>query len=198
MTSPLKAVSPKNMDPDSLLEWSKHMASEAGKQCSEASEYFDSMRRHYGNLTKLLERFQSLRNEQGERWMEEAKEIVETALEVREAMDALVLERLADHTSLPTLEDDERELLDSPSGANAARELERETRAFLLAYNRHKARLGLKTQEDVARLTGLNRRYISNIERGAHKPQFRTIKRLADAFCVDVTDLMLEPEGGGA
>jgi len=57
---------------------------------------------------------------------------------------------------------------------------------FLKVYNKLKSDRGLETQADVAKLTGIDRRYISEIEAGKRKPQFKTVKRIADAFGVDV------------
>ena len=190
MTALLKVSTPESMDPDTLVEWSKNAATAASQACSEARSYFERMKKHYDNVTELMSRLQMLREEQGPGWQDEAQEIVDTWLEIIDAMGSLALERTDDHVSMQTLEDDERELLETGEGRAAAMRVDQEARAFLLVYTKHKARLGLKTQDDVARLTGINRRHISAIERGAHKPQFRTIKRLADAFSVDVTEFM--------
>jgi len=192
MTAPLLKVStPESMDPDTLIAWSKNAANAASQVCDEARTYFEAMSRHYQNVTELLARLQELREKQSPNWQEEAQEIVDTWLEVIQAMQELHRERLdSDHESLQTLDDDEHEMLKTHEGREAAEKLDRETAAFLRAYRKNKARLGLETQEEVAELTGINRRHISAIERGVHKPQFRTIKRLADAFGVPVTDFM--------
>jgi len=189
MTASLRVTKPENMDPDTLIEWSKNAAAVAQSQCSEAEAYFNSMKRHYGNVTLLLERMQMVRDDAGRQEEEgEAEEIVCTLTEVVEAMDALRNEQFSDGAS--TLDDEERAILDTEDGQAADRQLAVEAQAFLKAYFHHKSRLGLRTQEDVERLTGISRRYISAIESGKHRPQFRTLKRLADAFGVDVTNIM--------
>ncbi len=63
-------------------------------------------------------------------------------------------------------------------------------RHFLMVYNKHKARLGLNTQEEVAKLTGLDRRYVSILENQKHKPQHKTLKKLADAFGIEVNEFL--------
>jgi DNA-binding XRE family transcriptional regulator len=187
MTASLKVTKPESMDPDCLIEWSKNAAAAAHERCSEAETYFNAMKRHYGNVTQLLERVQELRVE-SQPDHEEPQEIVDTLMQVMEAMDALTHEQFAE--GAVDLEEEEHAILKTPAGQEADRQLQVEAQAFREAYFHHKARLGLKTQEDVERLTGINRRYISAIEAGKHKPQFRTIKKLADAFGIDVTKLM--------
>lgn len=45
------------------------------------------------------------------------------------------------------------------------------------------------TQEKLGELTGLDRTYISGIERGVRNPSIRNIDRIARALCVSVNDL---------
>ena len=190
MTASLGVTRPESMDFDSLIEWSKNAAVAAHEKCSEVEAYFNAMKRHYGNITQLLARMQVLREEEAPENGEEAQEIVDTLMEVIEAMEALMSERIDDGGV--ALQDDEKAILETPSGKEAAKQLEAEGKAFREAYFHHKARLGLTTQEDVGKLTGINRRHISAIERGVHRPQFRTLKKLADAFGIDVTKLIGE------
>ncbi|MEO5948807.1 MAG: helix-turn-helix transcriptional regulator [Candidatus Saccharimonas sp.] len=52
---------------------------------------------------------------------------------------------------------------------------------------RHTAEL---SQERLGEITGLDRTYISGIERGVRNPSLRNIEKLAKAFKVKVTDLI--------
>lgn len=189
MTASLKVARPESMDLDYLIDWSKNAAAAAQVKCSEAEAFFNTMKRHHESAIQLLARLQQLRQAKpSPESLEEAEEIVETWMEVIEAMEALAHERFDDGAA--PLEDEERDILSTPEGQAAARELEAENDSFLRVYFHHKSRLGLKTQEEVEKVTGINRRHISAIERGRHRPQFRTIKKLADAFGIDVGKLM--------
>jgi DNA-binding XRE family transcriptional regulator len=64
------------------------------------------------------------------------------------------------------------------------------TREFLRKYFSLRARAGLSTQSDVARRSGLHRSYIAVIEKGGHKPQQKTLQKLAKAFGVEITELL--------
>lgn len=46
------------------------------------------------------------------------------------------------------------------------------------------------TQEKLGEITGLDRTYISGIERGVRNPSIRNIERLAKALKVKVTELI--------
>jgi transcriptional regulator with XRE-family HTH domain len=52
---------------------------------------------------------------------------------------------------------------------------------------RHNAEL---SQEKLGEITGLDRTYISGIERGVRNPSLRNIEKLAKAFKVKVTELI--------
>lgn len=67
---------------------------------------------------------------------------------------------------------------------------EKRIREFLKKYFSFRAKMGLTTQEAVAKATGLSRSYVAVIELGEHYPQQKTLQKLAKAFQVDVTDLM--------
>jgi transcriptional regulator with XRE-family HTH domain len=77
-----------------------------------------------------------------------------------------------------------------PAYARAARRAERRTGAFLSKYFSLRARAGLKTQQSVAKKSGLRRSYIAVIESGDHFPQQKTLQKLARAFGVDVSELL--------
>lgn len=61
---------------------------------------------------------------------------------------------------------------------------------FMKAYFAYKTKLNLTTQDDVARLVGLDRRQISNLENSKHKPQFKTIKKIAEGFGADIKEFI--------
>jgi transcriptional regulator with XRE-family HTH domain len=55
-------------------------------------------------------------------------------------------------------------------------------------------RRALITQEELSRLTGLDRVTISRLERGHHKPQFRTMKKIATALGLEPHELFALPQ----
>lgn len=67
----------------------------------------------------------------------------------------------------------------------------KQTGAFLKTYFSLRAKAGLTTQADVAKKSGLSRSYVAVIESGEHIPQQKTLQKLARAFGVDVTALIL-------
>lgn len=88
-----------------------------------------------------------------------------------------------------TLEQFETQLSKTePQYAQADEADRQKSEEFLKKYASLKARAGLATQEDVAKKTGLSRSYIAVIETGEHKPQHKTLQKLAKAFGVDVAE----------
>ena len=67
---------------------------------------------------------------------------------------------------------------------------EKRVDVFLKKYFSLKAKAALKTQIDVAKAAGLERTHVTALESGQHMPQQKTLQKLANAFGVDVTDLM--------
>ena len=78
----------------------------------------------------------------------------------------------------------------TPASAKAARAADYRVRAFLKKYFSLRARAGLKTQQSVAKKSGLRRSYVAVVEAGDHFPQQKTLQRLAKAFGVDVSELL--------
>ncbi len=191
MKAALTLAKPESMDLDTVIGWSKNAAAAAHVQCCEAEAYYKVMSQHYERVMQLLGRLQELRTKDSPDGAEEAGEIVETMMEVAAAMEALRTDRYEDPESI-SLDDYEAEVVSTPSGKSAAVQLDEEAKAFREAYFHHKQRLGLMTQEDVAQLTGIDRRQISALERGLHRPQFKTLNRLAKAFGIQVTQFMGE------
>ena len=74
--------------------------------------------------------------------------------------------------------------------ATLKRKDEQRTQEFLKKYFSLRAKAGLKTQADVAKKAGLSRTHVTALEAGEHMPQQKTLQKLAEAFSVDVTDLM--------
>jgi DNA-binding XRE family transcriptional regulator len=62
--------------------------------------------------------------------------------------------------------------------------------AFLRAYAKFKAQAGYRTQAEVAAAAGLHRTQVSAIESGKHIPQQQTRQKLANAFKIDVSELI--------
>jgi DNA-binding XRE family transcriptional regulator len=90
-----------------------------------------------------------------------------------------------------TIEDFETELARTDAGykAAAAKEDDKAQR-FLKKYSSLKAKAGLATQAEVAKKSGLSRAYVAVVETGQHRPQHKTLQKLAKAFCVDVAELL--------
>jgi len=84
------------------------------------------------------------------------------------------------------------EELRSEQGAHgkAARAASDRIDAFLRKYFSLRARAGLKTQQSVAKKSGLPRSYVAVIEAAEHFPQQKTLQKLAKAFGVDVAELL--------
>jgi len=59
-----------------------------------------------------------------------------------------------------------------------------------LALDSLRAKSGFKTQQSVAKKSGLRRSYVAVIEAGEHFPQQKTLQKLAKAFGVDVSELL--------
>ena len=74
--------------------------------------------------------------------------------------------------------------------AKAQDTLVRRRREFQKRYFSFRARAGLRTQEAVAKRSGLRRSYVAVIEAGVHFPQQKTLQKLAKAFKVDVAELL--------
>ncbi len=93
------------------------------------------------------------------------------------------------HVPTETLEQFESQLVKTePHYAQAEKADRQRSEEFLKKYSSLKARVGLATQEDVAKKSGLSRSYIAVIESGEHKPQHKTLQKLAKAFGVDVSE----------
>lgn len=69
------------------------------------------------------------------------------------------------------------------------RRIEEDRRRFHRRYFELKARAGLSTIQEVARKAGISPTTVQAIESHAVRPQFRTVRKLADAFGVPVTEL---------
>lgn len=60
---------------------------------------------------------------------------------------------------------------------------------FASSVRRRRVTLGL-SQEELAGRAGLDRTYISGVERGVRNPTIRTAKKIADALGVSLGDLL--------
>jgi transcriptional regulator with XRE-family HTH domain len=54
------------------------------------------------------------------------------------------------------------------------------------------------SQEELAEIAGLDRTYISGLERGARNPALTTIERVAESLAIPVSRLFSEAEGMGS
>ena len=90
-----------------------------------------------------------------------------------------------------TIEDFDAELARTDSGYKGATAKEDEkAQRFLKKYSSLKAKAGLATQAEVAKKSGLSRAYVAVIEAGRHRPQHKTLQKLAKAFGVDIAELL--------
>ncbi len=183
----LVSIPPENMDVDSLISWCGQQFATTAELSKEAEQYYSDMRRHHQHLSELMGMLQELKKNKSPR--EEVEEVVDTTSEVIEAIQALREDRYVLDEQGKDIDVVETEFEGTESGKKAAAELQADVELFMKNYNSFKAKLGLVTQQDVAKLTGIDRRYVSIIESGKHKPQFKTLKRLADAFGVEVEQL---------
>lgn len=185
----LTSVPPENMDVNSLIDWFGNQCSASAEIFREAEKYYSDLKKYHCNLSELMGMLQELRNQENPE-KDEIDEITDTATEIIEAIKSVHEEKMGLSSESMNIEDYEKELLGSEKNRSAKEELQTEIEVFLKNYNAQKAKLNLKTQQDVAELTGINRRYISLIERGKHKPQFKTLKKLADNFGIKVEQLL--------
>ena len=181
---------PESLDPERLMEWATNAFSHATADFELAQIRWKARKKHHQFLTELYTCLKELRARKDPNWEEEAEEIVDTWMEILDGIERLRTGNFLDPDTMPTIDDWMAEEMATPEGREAFERIQREERAFKAAYLFHKSRLGLKSQKAVAELTGIDRRYISVIERGDHKPQFKTLKTLADAFGVDVSELI--------
>jgi DNA-binding XRE family transcriptional regulator len=89
----------------------------------------------------------------------------------------------------PDLEAWEAQVTASLTGRAAAKELRDETNRFFKVYQQHKARCNLATIRAVAEAAGLSPTTVQAIEKQRVKPQFKTIRALADAFGIKSEEL---------
>lgn len=179
----LIVVPPETMNPEGVLEWIRNRATVTSKVCAEAQDFWKKLKEHHEHIAELMAMMSDLKENKNAG--EDVEDIVDATMEVLEAIESLKNgENLISATTVPIDE------MGKNVSNETRNELHKVAQDFLTKYNRHKARLGLDTQQKVAELTGIDRRYISLIERGTHRPQFRTIKRIADAFGIKVEDLL--------
>jgi DNA-binding XRE family transcriptional regulator len=110
--------------------------------------------------------------------------------EVLNAMEALRTSNLSMSESSLDIDEVEKSIVSRDEAKTADDQFKNDIRRFLEKYNRFKDRLGLKTQHDVSKLTGIDRRQVSRIESGRFKPQFKTIQKIATGFGVKVEELL--------
>jgi DNA-binding XRE family transcriptional regulator len=107
----------------------------------------------------------------------------------------LTLEEVSANESLelPTVSIEDRDArlkIEEPAYPKAAKTETQRLEKFRRKYFSLRAKAGLSTQAALAKKSGLRRSYISIIETGDHFPQQKTLQKLAEAFGVDVTELL--------
>lgn len=171
-------------DVDHVLAQVRDFSASARDKCNSVEQIYKVLKQHYSSLTDLMAEAELYRKKDSLTVddVEELDNIIEVSLEISESIQRIsVGKNLAD--DYEDLNDEQPELPEDDKD-NSYND------KFFAIYNKHKARLGLVTQADVAKVTGLNRQYVSVIESGKFKPQFKTLKRLADAFGIDVSEFI--------
>lgn len=116
----------------------------------------------------------------------EEKENILRALEEISANEPLEL-------PTETVDDWEQALkVSEPAYAKADAAAGKRAAAFRKKYLSLCTNAGLATQADVARKSGLSRSYVAVIQSGEHVPQQKTLQKLAKAFGVDITELIVD------
>lgn len=185
----LQVLSPKSLSFDEMLAWIKGQADKAAAMCRDAETHYHRLQTYHRSISEIIAEAVELRSKPGDH-REEIEELGNVAGEVFEAINAINSNATdSQMAGGVTIEEAEREILGEELTV-ARDEHAASTAKFLAAYNWHKARLGLKNRSEVASRTGINERYISEIESGKHKPQFKTIKKIADGFGVDIKEFI--------
>ncbi len=185
----LFSAPPESMNVNSLIVWCKKQFTTSAEVFKEAEEKYGNLKKHHQNLSELMGLLQEIKKKEKPD-KNEVNEIIETASEVIGAIQSLADGRYGLSEDSLSVEGARAKFLDTDEGKTAKAELQQEIGTFIKNYKALKAKLNLETQQDVADLTGIDRRYISIIEKGKHKPQFKTLKRLADAFGVEMDQLL--------
>lgn len=184
MTALLKSLPLNEMSDEEVFELVKKTSAKGRKLCTEAELHFKEMKEHYDNITVLMEERNKPETDE-----EEKRNIAAVLLQVFDAMESRRKREFNNFDeNIQSVGDWEKEILATDSGKAANEEIEDERKKFISKYFFHKARLGLQTQNDVAELTGIDRRQISRIENGT-KPQFKTLQKIAQAFSIQVDEL---------
>ena len=189
MNKPKIAITPlENMSSKSLTKWLSDRFSESREIYKEASQYYNEMKRHHQHLSELMKMLSKKKKNYDKDHIEN---IAITASEVIDAIVSLRNNTFNLNDESTDIEKADKEFIPNEKDyLEAKKKLKEDIEIFMKNYTTLKSALGLKTQDDVANLTGIDRRYISVIEQGKHKPQFKTLKRLADAFHVEVSELI--------
>ncbi|MDH5681697.1 MAG: helix-turn-helix domain-containing protein, partial [Spirochaetota bacterium] len=123
---------------------------------------------------------------------EDVESLLETAFGLVHDMETMGGSTVTESKNLFDLE--KRLLKTDSEYRKASDKLDKEEEYFLRRYTELKAAKGIKTQEEMARLSGISQSYISVIESGKHRPQMRTLLKLAETFGVGVNELWYSGE----
>ena len=194
--TPLAEISHEKMSLDDQMVWFKTMFAKGAEECEVAKQYFEDMQTYQKDMSELVQEIVEIRqNSQlsaGEK-QERADDIKYAVEQVIEAMEVRKKEFVDNHyveIEEYDLEEWENELSSGEDGKISKEDLEKEIADFLKKYYSLKTKHGFETQQEVADLTGLDRRQISRLESGKVKPQFKTLQKIALAFGVDISDLI--------
>jgi DNA-binding XRE family transcriptional regulator len=185
MSKHVSVVPFRSMSVTDQREWMKARLTEAAAQNRMVRDLADVIEKHQRILVELLAALNDEeQNGDSEQSVEERLEILDAASEVIQAIRDLKSGKFG-----IGFQEFEGWLKEGES--EAEREVNREIQYFLNQYTKHKARLFLKTQQDVAELVGIDRRHISKIESGEYLPQHKTLQKIAQGFGIPVTEFYL-------
>ncbi len=185
----IKEVPLEAMTVEQKLEWVKAQATKSASMCEEAKQYYEDLQVHHTNIAKLMQKLVSLSKEkETPEVLEEIENVAYTVSEVIEAINDMKESKSSLSDDSLEIEQYEEEFLDSDEGKKGSELYNQNKDTFLKKYIELKEKLGLKTQQEVADLTGIDRRQISRLEAGNHRPQFKTLQKLASGFGIKVAD----------
>ncbi len=190
--SGLKTVPLDEMSFNDKCEWAKNMFLQSENSCNDAKSYWVEMHQHSVSIRTLWEKVMELKKGNTEESAEDIAEVFDVMEGVSSYMKMLREQHFADtfDKDIENIDAWQGELRKKDEHGKASSEALQALEVFRRAYTKHKLRLGLDTQESVAQLTGLNRRHISRLENGIVKPQFKTIKLLAEKFGAEIEEFL--------
>ncbi|MDH5681761.1 MAG: helix-turn-helix transcriptional regulator [Spirochaetota bacterium] len=186
----LEGIKDLSRDPKTAIRWLSENIDKGEILVGKAKAEYQFLEECLKDLNKLV-RYYVQREELGLD-EEDVESLLETAFDLVHDMETMGESTVTESEDLFELE--KRLLKTDNEYRKASEELDKEEEYFLRRYTELKASKGIKTQEEMARRSGISQSYISVIESGKHRPQMRTLVKLAETFGVDVNELWYSSE----